>query len=433
MKFTNRPNRPFTLTAALLGLLARSGAMPADDWPQFRGPNRDGISRETGLLRQWPDGGPKVLWSSEVCDGYAAPAVVGGRVYFEDYDKETSDWLVRCLTLEEGKELWRFKENKKIRPNHGITRTVPAADGKYVFSLDPKCVLHCLDAGKGAEIWRQNFVSDYESQIPPWYAGQCPLIEPDRIIVAPGGKALLAALDKATGKPIWLTPNPRSWPASHASVVPAEIGGVKQYLHATLNGVFGAAAADGKELWRFDRKFNMAMVPSPLLVKGDRIFLTNQYNSGTTMIRVQRSGVSFTAAEVFTVLEGGWSSEIQTPICYGDRIFAVGKEKRGLFTCIDVGRDQLEIAWTSLGKASFGLGSYILADGLFFILDGDKGTLRLLEASAAEYRELDSAQILQGHDVWAPPALSEGKLIIRDWNRMVCLQVGPSKAARPKP
>lgn len=153
--------------AAFCGLIALAATAPADDWPQFRGPRRDNISRETGLLRAWPEGGPKVLWSVEVCQGYAAAAIHSGRVYFNDYDREANEWCVRCLTLEDGHELWRFKERKRIRPNHGITRTVPAVDGKYVFSLDPKCVLHCLDADSGVQIWCKNLVKEYKSRIPP--------------------------------------------------------------------------------------------------------------------------------------------------------------------------------------------------------------------------------------------------------------------------
>jgi len=150
-----------------LALLTAAAA--GDDWPQFRGPHRDNISRETGLLRAWPDGGPKVLWSVEVCQGYAAAAIHSGRVYFNDYNEEAREWYVRCLTLDEGKELWRYADSKRIRPNHGITRTVPTVDGTYVFSLDPKCVLHCLDAQTGRpqwthdtkqEIWSSPFVAD---------------------------------------------------------------------------------------------------------------------------------------------------------------------------------------------------------------------------------------------------------------------------------
>ena len=135
----------YLITSIFCAITVIATTATAADWPQFRGPNRDNISKETGLLREWPADGPKVLWTVEVGEGYAAAAIVGGRVYFNDYDKPASEWLVRCLNLEDGTELWRFKETRRIRPNHGITRTVPATDGKYVFSLDPKATFHALE------------------------------------------------------------------------------------------------------------------------------------------------------------------------------------------------------------------------------------------------------------------------------------------------
>jgi outer membrane protein assembly factor BamB len=393
----------------------------AGDWPQFRGPNRDGISEETGLLRAWPEGGPEVLWSTAVGQGYSSAAIHSGRVYFNDYDEETFEFLVRCLTLDEGKELWRFKESRRIRPNHGITRSVPATDGKYVFALDPKAVLHALDAATGKEIWRKNFVKDYGAKIPPWYNGQNPLIEKDRVLVAPvGSSALVVALDKATGKEIWSTPNPEGWLLSHASLMPAKLGGVDQYLFSVLQGTVGVAAADGKLLWHFPFKFNISVSPSPLAIDDERVYVTAAYDSGGAMFRVKRDGESFTTEEIFGHAADVWNSEVQTPILFDGHMFAVGKKKRGLLTCVDFDGKQV---WTSEGHASFGLGSFLLADGMFFILEGKTGLLRLLEASTEGYKQLDSAQILGGHDVWGPPALSDGKLVIRDFGRMVCLKV----------
>nr|HPM85270.1 hypothetical protein [Candidatus Anammoximicrobium sp.] len=130
--------RRFTVLLTLCAAAGLAATARAADWPQFRGPQRDNIARETGLLRQWPDGGPKVLWTVEACQGYAAAAIVAGRVYFNDYDRDAKEWNVRCLTLTDGKELWRFRESKTIRPNHGITRTTPAVAGGCVFTLDPK-------------------------------------------------------------------------------------------------------------------------------------------------------------------------------------------------------------------------------------------------------------------------------------------------------
>jgi len=412
------PKRVGALLAA--GLAAAS--LAAADWPQFRGPNRDGVSSEKGLLRAWPEGGPELLWSVPVGQGYSAAAIQGGRVYFNDYDEATSEFLVRCLTLDEGKELWRFREQRRIRPNHGITRTVPATDGKLVFSLDPKAVLHALDAATGEQRWRKSLVEEYGTVIPPWYNGQNPLIDGDRVVIGTAGKsALLVALDKTTGKEIWRTPNPEGFTLSHASVMPATLGGVEQYLFNVLQGTVGVAAADGRLLWHFPFKFNVSVSPSPLVIDGERVYVTGAYDSGGAMFRVRRSGESWTTAEVFVHGATEWNSEVQTPIVYKGHMFAVGKQRRGLFTCLDLDGKQV---WTSEGKASFGLGSFILADGMFFVLEGDTGRLRLLEASTSGYHELASAQVLDGHDVWGPLALSDGKLVMRNLTRMVCVRVG---------
>jgi outer membrane protein assembly factor BamB len=411
------------LTAPVVVALCLALASPAltADWPQFRGPNRDGVSTETGLLRAWPQGGPKLLWSTAVGQGYAAAAIHGGRVYFNDYDESTGDFLVRCLTLAQGKELWRFKESRRIRPNHAITRTVPATDGKYVFALDPKAVLHALDAATGREIWRKDLVQEYGSKIPPWYNGQCPLIERDRVVIAPAGtSALVVALGKATGKELWRTPNPDGWVLSHSSLMPGRLGGVDQYLFSVLQGTVGVAAADGKRLWHFPFKFNLSVSPSPLVIDSERVYVTGGYDAGGALFRVKRAGSGFTTEPVFVHRPDEWNSEVQTPILFQKHLFAVGKKQRGLFTCLGLDGKQV---WTSAGKASFELGSFILADGMFLILEGKTGMLRLLEASTTEYKELASAQVLSGHDVWGPLALSDGKLVIRDLARMVCLDL----------
>jgi outer membrane protein assembly factor BamB len=390
------------------------------DWPQFRGPARDNISKEMGLLRQWPASGPKVLWTVPVAQGYAGAAVVGGRVYHDDYDEATNEWVVYCRSLSDGKVIWSYKEARVIRPNHAITRTVPAVDGKRVCSLDPKFGLHCLDARTGKQLWAKNLVTAYKTVIPPWYNGQNPLMEEDRIIIATGGTAIMVALDKATGTEIWRTPNPGKLVLSHASVMPAVLGGVKQYLWGTLNGPLGVSAKDGKLLWEYPRKFNVAVAPSPLAVDGQRVFMTASYDAGSVMVRVQSNAGSFRPESVFDMKNNEWNSEVHTPIVYKGHLFAVGKKRRGLFTCLSF--DGKEV-WTSDGKASFDLGSFLLADGMFFVLDGKTGILRLVEANATAYKELGSAQVLSGPEVWGPMALSDGKLVLRDLTKMVCLDV----------
>jgi outer membrane protein assembly factor BamB len=395
-------------------------AAPALDWPQFRGPDRSNISKETGLARKWPAAGPKLLWSVPVAQGYAAAAIVAGRVYHHDYDEAKSEWCVNCRSLSDGKLIWQFREAREIRPNHAITRTVPAVDGRFVVSLDPKAVLHCLDARTGKQLWRKSLVAEYKAVIPSWYNGQNPLTDGDRIIIATGGDAILVAFDKATGKEIWRTPNPRKLQMSHCSVMPAVLCGLRQYLYGTLNGPLGVSPKDGKLLWEFPRKFNVAVAPSPIAVDQERVFMTGSYDSGCVMVRLRRSGDAFNAEAAFDLKNNEWNSEVQTPVVYRGHMFAVGKKKRGLFTCLSF--DGQEV-WTSEGKASFGLGSYLLADGMFFVLDGDSGKLRLIEAGTTGYNELSSAQVLGGQEVWAPMALSGGKLVLRDLTKMVCVDV----------
>ena len=319
-----------------------------------------------------------------------------------------------------GKQIWQFREPREIRPNHAITRTVPAVDGRFVISLDPKAVLHCLDAKTGKQVWRKSLVTEYQATIPSWYNGQNPLAEADRVIVATGGAAILVALDKATGKEIWRTPNPGQILMSHASVMPAVLGGVKQYIYGTLNGPLGVSASDGKLLWTFPRKFNVAVAPSPIAVDGECVFMTASYDAGSVMVRVRRAGEAFQAESVFDMKNNEWNSEVHTPIVHQGHLFAVGKKKRGLFTCL--GFDGKEV-WTSEGKASFGLGSFLLADGMFFVMDGNTGKLHLIEANTTAYNELASAQVLTGEEVWGPMALSDGKLVLRSLTEMICLDV----------
>jgi len=398
------------------------------DWPQFRGPSRDNISTENGLLRSWPAGGPKVLWKTSVAQGYAGAAIKGGRVYLNDYNETKKEHLVRAISLADGKDVWQWSYPVEIRPNHAITRTVPAVGQNLVFSLDPKCRFHAIDIKTGKLVWQKNLVQEYKTTIPQWYAGQNPLLDGDRVILATGGDALIVAFDQATGKEIWRSQNPAKDLMSHASLMPTTIAGVKQYLYLTMNKVVGVAAADGQLLWSSPFIAKMAAVPTPIHVGNGRVFVTSGYEAGSTMYQVQKAASGWSAQKVYSLTSAQFNSETHTPILYQNHLFGVGSKTRGRFACL--GLDG-KVVWQSpvvSGDAeaskTFDLGGYLLADGMFFILDGRTGKLRLVEANTREYKELASAQLLEGEEVWAPLALSNGKLIIRDLNKMICLQVG---------
>jgi outer membrane protein assembly factor BamB len=420
----------FSRSSILSVLVLISISASGGDWPQFRGTDRSNISAETGLLRTWPSQGPKVLWKTAVCEGYAGAAIKDGRIYLNDYNDKKKEHLIRCISLADGKDIWQWSYPVEVRPNHGITRTVPAIGQKLVFSLDPKCRFHALDAKTGKIIWQKNLVQDYKATIPGWYAGQNPLIDGDRVLLATGGDALIIAFDQATGKEIWRTPNPGKEMMSHSSLMPATIGGVKQYLYLSMKNLMGIAASDGQLLWSVPFTARIVAVPSPISIGDGRVFVTSGYEAGSAMFQVEKGAAGFSARKLFSLTSTQFNSEAQTPILFQNHLFAVSSKTRGRFTCLNLDG---KVVWQSpvvSGNAetsrTFGLGTFMLADGMFFILDGNTGMLRLVEASTKEYIELASAQILNGEDVWGPMALSDGKLIIRDMSQMVCIQVGRS-------
>jgi outer membrane protein assembly factor BamB len=271
-------------------------------------------------------------------------------------------------------------------------------------------------------------VQDYNATIPGWYAGQNPLLDGDRVVIATGGTALLVAFNQATGKEVWRGPNPANDLMSHASVMPATIAGVKQYLYLTMKSVVGVSAADGALLWSSPFAAKMAACPSPVHVGDGRVFVTSGYEAGSAMYQVQKTASAFEAKKLYELSSQQFNSEVHTPVLFKDHLFAVSSKTRGRFTCVSLDG---KVVWQSpassgdpQGARTFELGAFLLADGMFFLLDGRTGMLRLIEASTQGYKELASAQILGGHDVWGPIALSNGRLVIRDMEKMVCLQVG---------
>ena len=389
-------------------------------WPAFRGPLGTGISPETNrLARSWPAAGPRELWGVDVGDGYAGPAILNGRVYLMDYDREKKQDALRCLSLADGKEIWRFCYPVSVKRNHGMSRTVPSASDKTVVAMGPKCHVAAVSAVTGDLKWGLDLVRDYGTTVPQWYAGQCPLIEGDRVILAPGGtNALLMALDLETGKEIWRTPNPRDWKMTHSSVVPMEVGGERTYVYCAHAGVVGVSAKTGALVWETtDWKISIATVPTPVMVGNNRIFLSGGYNAGSLMLEVSKAGETFTAKTVFRLGANVFGATQQTPFLFQDHLY--GARADGKFVCLSL---EGKVVWTSEAGQQFGLGPFLAADGLIYTVN-DSGLLRLIELTPEKYRLLAQAQILKGRESWGPLAIAGGHLLARDLTRMVCLDV----------
>ncbi len=438
------------LPPPVAGKTIRGDGQPADlagSWPWFRGPRHDGICHDMfRLARSWPESGPALLWTVEMGEGYASPAIHDGCAYVLDYDEQAKADTMRCLSLADGREVWRNSYPILVTRNHGMSRTVPAIIDDCVISLGPRCHVACWDTKTGDCRWLVDLAGQYGATVPRWYAGQCPLIDRQQLVLAPCGESMLIALDPKTGSLLWKSPNPRGWRMTHASIVPMEFQGRRTYVYCGSGGVAGIDAEDGTLLWdstAWPEQF--ATSPSPVPLPDGRIFLSSGYNSkvGSLMLQLRKkvSGTfspqtvrkkenesfsekrflaPFSAEVAFRLTPKQFNSEQQTPIYFDGHLFAVRKRGGGQLVCMDLAGDEL---WNS-GSDRFGHGPYMIADGLILAMD-NRGKLTMAEATSAHYRRLGQWTVFQdGHDAWGPMALADGRLIVRDMTRMACLDIG---------
>ncbi|GHT22618.1 dehydrogenase [Planctomycetales bacterium] len=393
-------------------------------WVHFRGDDFDAVSKEKIPLKKTPPEKSATLWELPLGEGFAGFAVRNGCVYILDYDMEKFSDVLRCLSFDDGQELWRFSYPIRIKKNHGMSRTIPAVTEKYCVSLGPKCHLLCVDALTGQEKWFIDLKHIYGTTEPEWYAGQCPFIVQhngkETAIIAPAGhETLFVALDCETGKEVWKTPNPFGWAMTHASVMPMKLENRDTFVYFGKGGVVGVDAADGKILWHTaDWQIEIATCPSPLVLPENRIFCSGGYLSGSLMLQIESQNGQYSAKTLYRLKDAVFGSEQQTPIFYDNHIFGI-RQRDKQFVCLDLNGN---VVWTSGSKAKFGSGPYIVADEMFLILDDD-GKLTACEATSKEYRQLFEVQILDDHACWAPMTIVNGRLLLRDQIMMKCLDL----------
>ncbi len=425
-------NRPATAAVdtgpvKIAGQLTTFDGKPSaitETWPRFRGENFDGVSKsEVALARSWPEEGPPVVWSIDVGEGFAGAAVFAGRVYLLDYDRPNKADVIRCLSLDDGKDIWRYSYPIKLNRRHGMSRTVPAVTEKYVVTIGPKCHITCLDSATGKFRWMYNLVREFGTKVPLWYTAQCPLIDDGKAIIAPAGdEVLMMAVDCETGEIIWKTPNPDKWVMTHSSIVPMEFDGNRLYVYSADGGVVGVSAIDGAVLWKYTDWHMQISAPTPVVIGPDRIFLMagyGQYDLGCTMLRLTVEDGKIAAKSEFLHDTKVFGSMQQTPIFYNGHIYGVGMDKKVQLACLDL---QGNMLWSSTSANKFGHGPYVIADDMIYAMDND-GLLRIVAASPNGYTELDRAQVLEGPESWGPMAVASGRLILRDVVRMICLDI----------
>ena len=414
-------------TGALFLLAATLSAadFKPGEWPQWRGPNRDAKSTETGLLKEWPKDGPPLLWTAKgLGRGYSSISIAGGKIFTlgdrgKDPNDKARDQYLIALNLADGKELWVAKVGNGW--GDGGPRCTPTVDGSLVYVVSPHGDLVCFQTADGKEVWRKNFKTDFKgNMMSGWGYSESPLIDGNQLLCTPGGKeATLAALNKKTGEVVWKAQVPEGDGAGYASVVSAEVGGVKQYITLLGKGIVGVAAKDGKFLWRYNRIANgTANIPTAI-VKGDQVFCSTGYGAGAALLKiVPQTNGGFKAEEVYFIKGNEFQNHHGGMILVGDYVYAGHQHNQGFPICVELATGK--ITWKKDRGPGSGSAAVVYADGnLYFRYEN--GVMALIEATPQGYSEKGTFRIpnVSGPS-WPHPVVAGGKLYLREGDSLMC-------------
>ena len=398
------------------------GLTRADDWPQWRGPHRNGISAETGLLKEWPKNGPKLLWQAkDIGSGYSTPAVVGDHVYLLSNTGNDNEF-VQALEAQGGKQLWSTRigkvGNPDQRPNYPAARSTPTVDGEFLYALGSDGDLVCLARKTGAVSWQKNVRAELGGRPGEWAYSESPLVDGDTVVCTPGGsEATIVAAAKKTGDVIWKSAVPGGDEAAYASAIIIEIGGLKQYVQFLQKGVVGVAADTGEFLWRYDKTAEGSPANIPTPVAHDEFVYTAAGRSGGGLVKLTVDQRDVDAEPVY------FTNQLPTSIGGSVEVggYLYGTNRRGLM-CADFVTGEMK--WQD---RSVGAGSVCYADGHLYV-HGEDGEVALVEATPEEYREkgrfTPPDQPDRGRSkAWAYPVIANGRLYIHDFGSLWCYDI----------
>ena len=428
--------------ACCLGLLLLSVTSSADasDWPQWQGPNRDAISKETGLLKEWPKEGPPLAWRIKgLGGGYSAPSIAAGRIFGMSTREDNE--VVWALSESDGKPVWSTPVGQVVsqsmpqgQEGPGCTPTV---DGDRLYVISDSGELACLQVSDGKIVWQRSLVRDLGGRMPTWSYRESPLIDGDKLICTPGGSdALMAALDKRTGKTIWKTKAPEgvgggqarrgrfiNSAVAYASAIAIDFAGQRQYVQLTAKTLLGVAASDGKVLWRYDKPANPSGIncSTPIYHDG-MVFDASAYGAGGGVVKLSDDGHGGVKAD-----EVWFSKKMQNHhggvILFDGCLYgANGGNEGGALICLDFQTGK--VLWDQRTERRAPKGSVALADDRLYYRCED-GTMLLIEPSPKEY--LERGRFRQpdrsAAPDWSHPVIANGKLYLRDQDVLFCYDV----------
>jgi outer membrane protein assembly factor BamB len=423
----------------------------SNDWPQWRGPHRDGVSTETDILRQWPKDGPKALWEAKVGEGFASVVVVNDRAFtiFQDGDNES----VVSWEAETGKECWRFSYPRRYLNSFGNgPRSTPSVDGEFIYTVGGTGLMHCLKAftanPKGEMVWSKDLLKEFSATAPQWGVAFSPLVEGDRVFIMPGGRdgQSLAALDKHTGNVLW---NKHNDPASYSSPIAAtfldlpamgtSIAGLlgtplghgpilaasalspgivtmfqeRQILFFTGSRLVSVNPETGDARWQYPWPIeNETNIATPIVVD-DYVFISSSYGRGCAMLKIEKEGQTWKPSRVFKSTR--MRNHFSTCVRFKDHLYGFDDST---LTCMNFLTGKVE--WKERG---FDKGSVLLV-GDQLIIYGANGLLALADANSKEFVEKANFRFSNAEkSCWSVPVVSNGRLYVRDQEKLVCYDV----------
>lgn len=419
----------------LLAAVALAPAVEADDWPQWRGPERNGRSTETGLLGQWPADGPPLAWQADgLGGGYSSLSIVDGRI-FTMGDIGDAQYVV-ALSEEGGEHLWKTEVGPQHDDEYGGPRATPTIDGERLYALGTAGDLVCLETSTGREVWRRHLVEDFGGDLMKamgqydWRFAESPLVDGERVIVTPGAPdAMVVALDKASGEEIWRAAVPELGEkgadgAAYSSVVISHGAGVKQYVQLVGRGVIGLEADSGRFLWGYNRVANdVANIPTPV-IHGDYVLASSGYGTGSVLLRLVPDGDGVAAEEVY-FLEGSVMQNHHGGLILNDGFVYTGTGHNKGFP-MSVRFEDGEVVWGPVRNDGRGSAAVTFADDRLYFRYQD-GTMILVEATPEAYRQHGSFVIPEvANFSWSHPVISDGKLYLREQDRLYVYDVSGS-------
>ncbi len=421
----------FLATIAFCFALAAVPAA-ADDWPQWQGPQRDGISRETGLLQEWPKGGPTLAWEvKKLGGGYSAPSVAAGRIYGMSY--RGGDEVVWALDEKDGSEKWVAKIGPASHdigsPGSEGPRCTPTVDGDLLYALGTQGDLVCLKTADGSEVWRKNFKKDFGGHfMARWAYCESPLVDGDKLVCTPGGKDnTVVALNKKTGELVWKASVPDGNGAGYASPIAIDAAGHKQYVHFLEGGLVGIDAETGKVLWRSAKGANRVANCATPIFSDDSVFAASAYGGGGALVKLTKDDDGVKATEVYATpkMQNHHGGVI---LSNGYLFGANGGNEGGWLICLDFKTGAVQ--WDEREGKHAPKGAIAMADGRLYYRH-ENGTMTLLEPNPKEYVEHGRFEQPDRSraNAWSHPVIANGKLYLRDQDVLLCYDIKDPKAA----